>query len=327
NIVQVFDVDETADGTCYMAMEYVHGIDLARLAHRLRAQGQLLSHAAVAYIIGEVLKALAYAHDFYVGDQHYTVLHRDISPQNVMLSTSGEVKVMDFGIARLSSDETTGNLVSGKIRYMPPEQFEKGVRSPTLDLYAVGALLHELLDGQVFRGADVEQTVMIGMCVRGKIPALACAPERVPPEFDRLRLGLLEADADKRIPSARAAHALLKEWPGDRDAKFELEDIVRRFMTESALPVAATAARQETPAPSIQVVASATDIMPADSLPARGEESTGQDGYAGALAATKDAGTVASEREVTTPVASVAGDTQILEPAPKPDRSRSTRHV
>jgi serine/threonine protein kinase len=239
NIVQVFDVDETPEGICYMAMEYVEGIDLSRLCDHLTQANDPLSPRVIGYIIGEILKALAYAHDLNVDGTRRTIVHRDISPQNVMLSVSGEVKVMDFGIAQLSSEETSGLFVKGKIRYMPPEQFTRGLRKPTLDLFAVGAILHELLDGQRFRGGDYEQAELIGMCMRGDVPPLTCSLRRVPPMFEQLRRGLLEPVAAKRIQSAREAHRLLSRWPGDRDAKFELEEIVRRFVSDSSLTAAA----------------------------------------------------------------------------------------
>ena len=180
NIVQVFDVAETTGGVCYMAMEYVEGIDLARLNEELRLRKEFLSHSVIAYIVGEILKALVYAHDLSIEGIRRSIIHRDISPQNVMLSISGEVKVMDFGIARLSSDETTGNFIRGKLRYMPPEQFKKGVRAPTIDLFAVGAILHELLDGQRFRSGNYEEAELLGMlhewvCSTVDVPARAGA--------------------------------------------------------------------------------------------------------------------------------------------------------
>jgi hypothetical protein len=145
----------------------------------------------------------------------------------VMLSVSGEVKLMDFGIARLASEDTSGLFVKGKIRYMPPEQLECETRAPTVDLFAVGAILHELLDGKRFRGGTLDENRLIGMCAKGEVPALTCPPESVPVELERLRKGLLEPAVADRIRSARAAHRLLSQWPGDRDAKFELEEIVR----------------------------------------------------------------------------------------------------
>ncbi|MCA9699471.1 MAG: protein kinase, partial [Myxococcales bacterium] len=268
NIVQVFDVDETEDNICYMAMEYVEGLDLAKLTEALSLRGEQLSVPAIAHIIGEVFKALAYAHDHNIEGVQRTVVHRDISPQNVMISISGEVKVTDFGIARLASEETSGSFVRGKFRYMPPEQFQRGVRAPTLDLFAVGALLHELLDGKRFRGGDLEETELIGMCVRGLVPQLSCPPGRVPRALDQLRLRLLEPDARKRIQTAREAHRMLSQWPGNRDCKFELEDIVKSVAGDTTLPthlLTATASGQR----SKSVQKPSTSAAAAPKLPRR----------------------------------------------------------
>jgi serine/threonine protein kinase len=230
NIVQVFDVGEGSDGTCYMAMELVDGIDLAQLTEHLNAAGEQLSLSAVAYIVGEILKALAYAHEFNHEGKRRTLVHRDVSPHNVMLSVSGEVKLMDFGVARFASEDTSGMFVKGKVRYMPPEQFDGETRDPTIDLFPVGAILHELLDGKKFRGGPADEARLLGMCIKGEVLPLSCPPQRVPPQLEQLRQGLLAPAAKDRIPTARAAHRLLSQWPGDRDAKFELEEIVQRVV-------------------------------------------------------------------------------------------------
>ncbi|MFV8751446.1 protein kinase domain-containing protein [Nannocystaceae bacterium ST9] len=227
NIVQVFDVGETNDGICYMAMELVDGIDLAQLTQHLRAQGAVLSPSAIAYVIGEILRALDYAHEFNHEGTRRTIVHRDISPHNVMLSVAGEVKLMDFGIARLASEETSGLFIKGKIRYMPPEQFHGESREPRVDLFAVGAILHELLDGNKFRGEALDEARLLGMCARGEVPRLSRGP--IPDELDRLRRALLEPRPEDRISSARAALRLLNKWPGDPDARFEVEEAVRRI--------------------------------------------------------------------------------------------------
>ncbi|KIG19526.1 serine/threonine protein kinase [Enhygromyxa salina] len=236
NIVQVFDAAQTDDGTCYLAMEYVEGIDLANLTEQLEAKGETLSHSAIGYIIGELLKALAYAHELDHEGTRRTIVHRDISPHNVMLSRSGEVKLMDFGIARLASEETSGSFAKGKLRYMPPEQLDGETKAPTIDLFPIGAILHELLDGKRFRGGALEETRLVGIVARGEIPPLSCPPERVPAIFEQLRRGLLAPASADRIASAREAHRLLSQWPGDRDARFELEEIIQRFVSSSSLP-------------------------------------------------------------------------------------------
>jgi serine/threonine protein kinase len=246
NIVQVFDVGEDRE-TCYMAMEWVDGLDLSAFAARLRSRGERLPIQLIAYIVGEILKALAYAHDLKHEGTRLTIIHRDISPHNVMISFSGEVKLMDFGIARMASEQTSGVHVKGKLRYMPPEQLRGSTREPTIDLFAVGAILHELLDGRPFRGDVVDEPRLYGMILDGEVAPLSCV--EVPREIDELRQGLLAPNVTDRIPSARAAFRKLSEWPGYRDGKFELEDLINSvLLTGNATTVL--------PAP--------TDVLPED---------------------------------------------------------------
>ena len=197
NIVQTFDVDETEDGVCYMVMEWVDGVDLSALCEGMTQRGERLSIPLAAYIIGEVLKGLAYAHSFRHEGETKTIVHRDISPHNVMISVSGEVKIMDFGIARVASEETSGVHIKGKLRYMPPEQLRGKSREPTLDLFSVGAIFHELIDGAKFR-TGVDEARLYGMILDGEIPPLTGVEGELPPELDALRLGLLVGDPSKR---------------------------------------------------------------------------------------------------------------------------------
>jgi serine/threonine protein kinase len=233
NIVQVFDAGETSDGTCYIVMELVDGVDLSILRNHIEARGGLLSHSVIAHIVGEILKALTYAHEFGSGELQRTIVHRDVSPQNVMLSVSGEVKLMDFGVARLASEETSGLFVKGKIRYMPPEQIRGQSRAPIVDLFAVGAILYELLECKKFRDSAKDESELLAMCVNGDVPELT--RPGVPDVFKRLYHGLRAHNVEDRIPSAREAHRLLCRWGGDRDAKFELEELVRPLASGARL--------------------------------------------------------------------------------------------
>lgn len=226
NIVQVFDIGEDA-GVCYMAMEWVDGLNLDELGEIIRERGEVIPLPIVGYVVGEILKALAYAHDLEHEGKLLTIVHRDISAHNVMISVAGEVKLMDFGIARVASEATSGVHVKGKLRYMPPEQLRGDTRAPTIDLFAVGAILHELLDGRRFRSGVVDEARLYGMVLDGEIPPLTCPAHRVPPKLEALRTGLLEAKSEDRIQSAREAHRYLSDWAGYRDAKFELQDLVR----------------------------------------------------------------------------------------------------
>jgi eukaryotic-like serine/threonine-protein kinase len=222
NIVQVFDVGEHG-GRSYLVMEWVDGMDLSQLVGSLRDAGEVLPMHVTAHIIGEVLRGLAYAHDLTEGDERSAIVHRDISPHNVLLSVSGEVKVSDFGVARLASEETSGLHVRGKLRYMPPEQVRGESRHATCDLFAVGAVLQELLDGVRFR-AGLERDALFGMVIHGEAPPLR---REVPPELRALRDGLLTADRSRRIQSAEQALALLRRWPGYRNAADELAQLIR----------------------------------------------------------------------------------------------------
>jgi serine/threonine-protein kinase len=226
NIVHVIDaVDDPPD--CYMVMELVEGLTLAQLERALGKQGETLPLSVSAFVIGELLKSLAYAHSISL-DAGSILVHRDVSPQNVMVTARGEAKLMDFGIARFASEETQGNFVKGKLQYMPPEQLRKESRKPTIDLFAVGAILHELLDGRRFRG-NLDQARLIGMVIQGEVPALQDGVV-VPPELEHLRRGLLEADEERRIQSANDALQLLARWPGYHVATQELAELVQRYV-------------------------------------------------------------------------------------------------
>jgi serine/threonine protein kinase len=250
NIVQVHDVAETEDKTCYMVMEYVEGLNLSELEEKMRQAGESMPDSMAAFIIGEVLKGLAHAHELRDGGQPKTVVHRDVSPHNVMLSIFGEVKIMDFGIARVASEDTSGVHVKGKVRYMPPEQLRGESREPTLDLFAVGAMLHELLDQVKFRSNVLDEARLYGMVLDGEIPKLQRANDTIPRELDELRLKLLASKPSDRVQTAREAFRRLTCWPGYRDTRFELDELVRRYVGQvEPQPAIAPTNMFETPLP------------------------------------------------------------------------------
>ncbi len=223
NILKVHEVGEY-EGACYMAMDWLDGLTLAQLNAALRKRKQALPASVVGFILGEVLRALAYAHEADHRGTKQPIVHRDVTPQNVMLTVAGEVKLLDFGVARVVTDETSGLYIKGKPRYMSPEQFHGLSRGPIIDLFAVGALLHEMLDGgRVFRwqAGDNRLLEMVGA---GRVPDLDVAG--APLELDALRRDLLAPEA-QRLASARVALARLTAWSGYRDASHELQEMVR----------------------------------------------------------------------------------------------------
>jgi serine/threonine protein kinase len=228
-IVQVNDVGES-DDTCFMEMEWVDGLDLWHLQERLRETDQRLEIGVAAYIVGELLKALAFAHALDVDGKHETIVHRDVTPQNVLISRSGEVKLTDFGIAFMTSNKTSSGYIKGKSRYMSPEHV-RHVREPCIDIFGVGAIFHEMLDGRKFRHTATSSSDLWNMALTGYVPPLSI---ELPVELEQLRRGLLAPDLGQRFASARAALCVLRRWPGYRDASDELERLVREAVDNEA---------------------------------------------------------------------------------------------
>ncbi len=153
NICNVFDVGRVGS-EYYLAMEYVSGRDVRSLQERCREKATPLPTAAALLVTCEVLQALDYAHRRHhpVTQEPLLLVHRDISPQNVLVSFEGEVKLIDFGLAasRLKVERTQPNVVMGKMAYMPPEQARGDPIDARADLFACGVLAYELLANERF---------------------------------------------------------------------------------------------------------------------------------------------------------------------------------
>ncbi len=150
SIAQVLDMG-LHEGEAYMALEYVDGKDLRKVAGRVRDRQIPLPLTFVLFVMGRVLDALAYAHRKKDDEERdINLVHRDISPQNILISYEGEVKVIDFGLAksRLSAAKTNPSIILGKFLYMSPEQARHQQVDRRSDLYAVGLCLYELISGK-----------------------------------------------------------------------------------------------------------------------------------------------------------------------------------
>ncbi len=149
NIVQVLDYG-SVDDTEFIAMEYVDGVDADRAVSQSRQQGVALPDVLALHIASEVAHALAYAHAREDHDgRPLAIVHRDVSPHNLLLSWDGDVKLADFGIAKAATrlEKTSTGIVKGKLSYMAPEQAKGAAVGPSADIYALGATVHALITG------------------------------------------------------------------------------------------------------------------------------------------------------------------------------------
>jgi serine/threonine protein kinase len=228
NIVQVLDFG-VCDGAHYLALELVEGMDLHRLLAVLRRRGETLTSGLVAFLAVELATALEYAHTHPEG----ALLHRDISPSNVLLSRVGEVKLSDFGIARAVTRRAGGppktetGTIRGKVPYMAAEYALHGVFDPRSDLFALGVTLYESLAGRrPFVGATDLDTLQ--RIVNGVHPPLSELCPSAPSELVAAIERLIRTNPEERHPSATAFLDALVDVPPPPTARRILGDLVRR---------------------------------------------------------------------------------------------------
>ncbi len=146
-IAQIYELGEL-DGQYFIAMEYVAGIDVADILELARAKGQMIPIGVVVKLIIDTLEALDYAHDFTSRDgQPFLLVHRDVTPHNIIVSNDGIVKLVDFGVAKAKQNQskTQTGAVKGKFAYMAPEQIQNKELDRRVDIFATGVVLYEML--------------------------------------------------------------------------------------------------------------------------------------------------------------------------------------
>jgi serine/threonine protein kinase len=207
NIVSVLDFDRDAENRLFLVMELVEGRDLDALVST-----GLLPVPVVIFVISEALRGLGYAHDLPTGADMRGIIHRDVSPHNVLLSWEGAVKVSDFGIAKAksASEATASEFIKGKPAYMSPEQANGEKLDGRSDLFAVGIMLWEMLVGRrLFVGEDTRAT--LASVLFGQVPRPRSVRPDIPKDLERVVMKLLERDLPARYKTAEAAiHDLLE---------------------------------------------------------------------------------------------------------------------
>ncbi|HJN75218.1 MAG TPA: serine/threonine-protein kinase [Myxococcota bacterium] len=227
NIAQVYDFGLN-EGEFFLAMEYVPGMDLRDVQKALARRGKMIPFKVSLTIICQVLSALHYAHEARDEEgRSLRVVHRDVNPRNVMVSTSGEVKLIDFGVAMAEGrlESTQGHSLKGKFAYMAPEQIEGVHRvDKRADLFACGLMLHELAEG-VHPFAGLQEVQIMHKLLAAQIPPIARSPARIDPH----RLAVVHKRALAR----------------DRNHRYSEADDFRRDLEELARPLGGLCTREQ----------------------------------------------------------------------------------
>jgi serine/threonine protein kinase len=228
NIVQIYDLGQV-DGCYYIAMEYIPGVDLRTVWDRARRRNRLLPIAMSSYIMQKVAEGLDYAHrarDDRGND--IGLVHRDVSPQNVLISFEGEVKVVDFGIAKAKNkvSKTQAGTLKGKFGYMSPEQVRGLELDNRSDIFAVGAVLYELLVGErLFLGESDFSTLE-------KVRKVEMVPpsqlnKSLSPQIERVVMKALQKSRDDRYRHTSEVSEDLQRYLFESKQPFQRTDLAR----------------------------------------------------------------------------------------------------
>lgn len=213
NVVQIYDLGEY-EGAYFIAMEYLHGETLSAVLHAARKRGQHIPFQYSARWIADAAQGLAYAHARTgIDGKTLGIVHRDVSPRNLIVTYDGVVKLVDFGIARAADRATqTGHKLKGTPGYFSPEQARGESLDRRSDLFALGVVLFEAVTGT--RLFEFEDALVVLSAIGGSRP-VPRAIERnpsVPADLDDIVSRALQKRREDRYPSAGEFHAALEEW-------------------------------------------------------------------------------------------------------------------
>jgi serine/threonine-protein kinase len=204
NVVQVFDIG-VGDNAYFIVMEYVDGADLKGVIEYMRQTQRPFAVEAAVYIVAKMCEGLSYAHELKGTDgAPLRIVHRDVSPPNVLITKYGEIKIVDFGLAKATSQlaKSEAGIIKGKFSYLAPEAALGGEVDHRADVFAVGIILWEILAGRrLFLGESDFQTVKLVQ--QAAIPPLSKFHSDVPPELDSIVARALARDPVARYQSAR----------------------------------------------------------------------------------------------------------------------------
>lgn len=246
NIVSVFDISARED-TYFLIMEFVDGANLKRIMDYLQSQGRRWPLGDAAFVCMEACRGLSYAHELADDEgKPLGIVHRDISPPNILLTKRGEVKVADFGLAKAGTQisQTDPGVVKGKFSYLSPEAAMGKEVDARADVFSLGIVLWEMLAGRrLFLGENDYATVKL--IQKTNVPRLSPLNSEVDEAFEEVLLRALTQDPDHRYQSARELGDALAGYLFDRQLKVTSYDIASLVTAATSKAPAPTAPAQE----------------------------------------------------------------------------------
>ena len=214
NIGQVFDFGRVGS-TYYIAMEFIQGLSLKALFNFCKLRPKHLGRLPIAaHVVAKICSALQYAHDRRdVADQPQNIIHRDVSPTNVLITFEGEVKLIDFGIAKATQRmrNTASSVIKGKYSYMAPEQVEAKELDYRVDVFSAGIILYELITAARLFEAETDLGVL-NLVRFAEVPVPSAVAPGLPEELDRICLRALARDPAERYQSTGTMQADLERF-------------------------------------------------------------------------------------------------------------------
>ncbi|MEO8548964.1 MAG: serine/threonine-protein kinase, partial [Kofleriaceae bacterium] len=316
NIIQVFDFGAVGD-TYFLAMEYVEGIDLLKLLQEAAKARVRLPYGISAYIVQQMVKGLDYAHrktdEF---GEPLGIVHRDISPQNVLLSWDGGVKIVDFGIARARDVHEEQGVIKGKFAYMSPEQARGDAVDSRSDVFAAGIVLYELVCARpLFHGKGKEALEMVKS---GSIPRPRDFAPELPVSLEATILKALAFHRTDRFQTARdLQHELGRfqlEWGQKTGSLIDSSSLAAQLASLVSAEHRVVAPRPPAEGDAARPKAPAADESQPDGVP---------DALVDQVSSPVDISAIARSVSIAQPAAGLAKHAR--PPTPEPEKARDTR--
>ena len=232
-ITQVLDYGRT-DGQLYLIIEYVEGKNLSDFLKKLQNRNLVLPLEISVYIISMICQSLYYAHNFVnkLTGQPAKIIHRDVSPENIMITYSGAVKLIDFGIvkSKFNSDKSDPSAIKGKLSYIAPEYLMETPLDHRYDIYSTGVVLWELICNRKLFEMDIDQHKysILQKILEGNIPVPSAINPNIPDDLDQIVLKMLKTDPNDRYQDMDAVNRDLTNFLHRRFTGFNPTDL-RKF--------------------------------------------------------------------------------------------------